>query len=245
MAGSVAPVPTVRWGADNRYRRRQRGPPGRALVAADLEGERRAVRIADVDPQPILDVDDRDTAVVDIKAVEAAVVDGDPSALVDIARSGGCARSGGGRRGRRREGHARSLHRCPARRCVRIPHTARSAQAGLVASSGPTVTAAARLMRWVFRRAPGHPTSRQARAAAKNAASSKGRKQWAANQRVAQYLSASTRNCGVAQAAYALHLAAGGGDVLDEITDVLEGPPTLGQDVGRYREVVNLPIPQM
>jgi len=52
------------------------------MVPADLESKRRAVGIADVDPQPILDVDDRDAATVDIKAVEAAIVDGDPSALV-------------------------------------------------------------------------------------------------------------------------------------------------------------------
>ena len=59
------------------------GAPGRALVAADLEGQRRAVRVADVDPQPVLDVDGRDPAAVDEQAVEAAVVDGDPSALVE------------------------------------------------------------------------------------------------------------------------------------------------------------------
>jgi hypothetical protein len=51
-------------------------------VAADLEGERRTVRIADVDPRPILDLNDRDTTVADIKTVEASVVDGYPSALV-------------------------------------------------------------------------------------------------------------------------------------------------------------------
>ncbi len=68
---------------DDWYRRRQRWPPGRTLVAADLEGQRRAVRIADVDPQAVLDVDDWHATVVDEQSVEAAIVDGDPSALVE------------------------------------------------------------------------------------------------------------------------------------------------------------------
>ena len=68
---------------DDRYRRRQRGSPGRALVAADLEGQRRPVRIADVDAQAVLDVDHGHALVVDEQPVEAAVVDGDPSALVE------------------------------------------------------------------------------------------------------------------------------------------------------------------
>jgi hypothetical protein len=52
-------------------------------MAADLEGQRRAVGIADVDPQAVLDVDDRDATIVHVQAVEAAVVDGDPPALVE------------------------------------------------------------------------------------------------------------------------------------------------------------------
>ena len=74
------------WSAgrvEDRYRRRQRGPPGRALVAADLEGQRRTVRVSDIDPQAVLDVDDRHTTVMDIQPIEAAVVDSDPSALVE------------------------------------------------------------------------------------------------------------------------------------------------------------------
>jgi len=67
----------------NRYRRRQRRPPDQTLVAADLEGQRRTVRVADIDPQAVLDVDARHATVVDIKPIEAAVVDGDPSALVE------------------------------------------------------------------------------------------------------------------------------------------------------------------
>lgn len=68
---------------DDRYRRRQRWPPGRALVAAHLEGERGTVRIADVDAQAVLDVDHGHALVVDKQPVEAAVVDGDPSALLE------------------------------------------------------------------------------------------------------------------------------------------------------------------
>jgi hypothetical protein len=53
------------------------------VVAADLEGQQRAVRVADVDPLAVLDVDHRHATVVDVHSVEAAVVDGDPSALVE------------------------------------------------------------------------------------------------------------------------------------------------------------------
>lgn len=51
-------------------------------MAAHLERQRRTVRIPDIDPQAVLDVDYRHPAVVDIEAIEAAVVDGDPTALV-------------------------------------------------------------------------------------------------------------------------------------------------------------------
>jgi len=69
--------------AENRYRRRQRRPPGRTLVTAELERQRRAVRVADIDPQVVLDVDGRHATVVDIQPIEAAVVDSHPSALVE------------------------------------------------------------------------------------------------------------------------------------------------------------------
>lgn len=59
------------------------GTPGHTLVAADLEDQQRAVRVADIDPLAVLDVDHRHATVVDVHPVEAAVVDGDPSALVE------------------------------------------------------------------------------------------------------------------------------------------------------------------
>jgi hypothetical protein len=52
-------------------------------VAADLEGQCRAVRVADIDPHAVLNVDGRHATVLDIEAIEAAIVDGDPSALVE------------------------------------------------------------------------------------------------------------------------------------------------------------------
>ncbi|BCI88443.1 hypothetical protein NIIDMKKI_36490 [Mycobacterium kansasii] len=68
----------------HRHRRRRRWTPDRTLLAAtDLEVQRRTVGIADVDPLAVVDVDDRYAAVADIEAVEAAVVDGDPAALVE------------------------------------------------------------------------------------------------------------------------------------------------------------------
>jgi hypothetical protein len=51
-------------------------------MATDLEGHRGPVRVADIDPLTVLDVDARHPPVVDIQPVEAAVVDRDPSALV-------------------------------------------------------------------------------------------------------------------------------------------------------------------
>lgn len=81
-------------------RRRLRGPRGartsgdrhlgglrwrarRTLVAADLEGQARAVGVADVDGHAVGDVDHRHALAVDVQPVEAAVVDGHPAALVE------------------------------------------------------------------------------------------------------------------------------------------------------------------
>ena len=36
-----------------------------------------------------------------------------------------------------------------------------------------------------------------------------------------------------------------GGDLFNEIADVLNGPPPLRQDIGRQREVVNLSVPEV
>ena len=52
-------------------------------MAADLERQARAVGIAYVDLLAILDVDRGHPAPVDVHAVEAAVVDRDPAALVE------------------------------------------------------------------------------------------------------------------------------------------------------------------
>jgi hypothetical protein len=52
-------------------------------VAADLEGQRRTVGVPDIDSLAVLDVDIRHAPVVDEHAVEAAVVDREPSALVE------------------------------------------------------------------------------------------------------------------------------------------------------------------
>jgi hypothetical protein len=52
-------------------------------VAADLEGQRRTVGVADIYPLAVLDVDVRHAPVIDEHPVEAAVVDRDPSALVE------------------------------------------------------------------------------------------------------------------------------------------------------------------
>jgi hypothetical protein len=70
------------WHIGDRYGRRQRRT-SRRLASADLEGHRRTVRIADIDPLAVLDIDDRHASVVDVQPVEAAIVDGDPSALVE------------------------------------------------------------------------------------------------------------------------------------------------------------------
>jgi hypothetical protein len=53
------------------------------LVAPDLERQPRTVGIADVQAEPIGDVNRRDALIVDIHAVEAAVVDGHPTTLIE------------------------------------------------------------------------------------------------------------------------------------------------------------------
>jgi hypothetical protein len=52
-------------------------------VATDLKGHCRTVGVSDVDPEPVQDVDGRHPPAVDIEPVEAAVVDSNPSALVE------------------------------------------------------------------------------------------------------------------------------------------------------------------
>jgi hypothetical protein len=52
-------------------------------MAADLERQARAVGIADVDLLAVLNVDGGYPAAIDVHAVEAAVVDRDPAALVE------------------------------------------------------------------------------------------------------------------------------------------------------------------
>nr|WP_286178277.1 hypothetical protein [Arthrobacter sp. SLBN-53] len=52
-------------------------------MAADLEGQLRAVGIADVELLAVGDVQRGDPLTVDVHAVEAAVVDGDPAALIE------------------------------------------------------------------------------------------------------------------------------------------------------------------
>ncbi|BBZ52677.1 hypothetical protein MHEI_43940 [Mycobacterium heidelbergense] len=52
-------------------------------MAPDLESHCRTIRIADVDPQAVVDVDDRHATIVDVQPIEAAVVDGNPPALVE------------------------------------------------------------------------------------------------------------------------------------------------------------------
>lgn len=65
----------------DRYRRGRR--PADGLLPAHLEGELGPVRVADVDVQTVMDVDGRHPAAVDEHAVETAVVDGDPPALIE------------------------------------------------------------------------------------------------------------------------------------------------------------------
>ena len=82
---SLAPAQAARCraAAADRHRRGCGVPARRTLVAADLEGQLRAVGIADVDGLAVLDVDGGHPAAVDVHAVEAAVVDRDPAALVE------------------------------------------------------------------------------------------------------------------------------------------------------------------
>ena len=52
-------------------------------MAAHLESQPRPVGIADVDVQSVVNVDDGHPAAIDVHAVEAAVVDGNPAAVVE------------------------------------------------------------------------------------------------------------------------------------------------------------------
>lgn len=52
-------------------------------MTADFEGQCRTIWVADIDLLTVLDIDARHSTVVDEKAVETTVVDGDPSALVE------------------------------------------------------------------------------------------------------------------------------------------------------------------
>ncbi len=52
-------------------------------MTADLESQARAVGIADVDLLAVLNVDAGYPAAIDVQAVEAAVVDRDPAALIE------------------------------------------------------------------------------------------------------------------------------------------------------------------
>ena len=83
-APSAAPASAMRrWAAPTGYRGRRRRRARRPLVAADLEGQPRAVGVADVDRLAVVDVDGGHPAAVDEHPVEAAVVDRDPAALVE------------------------------------------------------------------------------------------------------------------------------------------------------------------
>ena len=73
------PAPAGTRDRDRRGRRPANGP----FVPAHLETQLGAVRIADVDALAVLDVDGRHPASVHVHAVEAAVVDRDPPALVE------------------------------------------------------------------------------------------------------------------------------------------------------------------
>jgi hypothetical protein len=53
------------------------------LLPAHLERQLGAVRVSDVDAHTVLDIDGRHPASVDVHAVEAAVVDGEPPALIE------------------------------------------------------------------------------------------------------------------------------------------------------------------
>ena len=60
-----------------------RRPAGLALLRSDLEGQPRSLRIADVDALAVVDVDDRHPVAVDVGPVQRAVVDRQPSALIE------------------------------------------------------------------------------------------------------------------------------------------------------------------
>ena len=67
----------------DRHRRRLRRPADDTVVASDLESQLRPIGIADVDGLAVVDVDHRHAAPVDVGAVQRAVVDGQPAALVE------------------------------------------------------------------------------------------------------------------------------------------------------------------
>jgi hypothetical protein len=69
---------------------------GHAVVAADLEGQRRPVRIADIDGLTVLDVDHRHPPAVDESAVQRTVVDRQPPALVEAQQQMGARDQGMG-----------------------------------------------------------------------------------------------------------------------------------------------------
>ena len=54
-----------------------------ALVPSDLESQLRTIGVADVETLTVVQIDRGDLPVVDVHPVEAAVVDGDPPALVE------------------------------------------------------------------------------------------------------------------------------------------------------------------
>jgi hypothetical protein len=60
-----------------------RRPAYGALVAPDLETQLRPIGVTDVEVLTVLQVDGGNPPIVDVHAVEAAVVYGDPSALVE------------------------------------------------------------------------------------------------------------------------------------------------------------------
>ncbi len=67
----------------DRYRRGLRRAAHRTLVAANVEGQSGPVGIADVQSKAVGDVDHRHALIVDEHPVQAAVVDGQPPALVE------------------------------------------------------------------------------------------------------------------------------------------------------------------
>ena len=60
-----------------------RRPTYGALVPPDLETQLRPIGVADIEVLTVLQVDGGNPPIVDVHPVEAAVVDGDPSALIE------------------------------------------------------------------------------------------------------------------------------------------------------------------